>query len=200
MGFNVIPFDQYQHPNKFLDFCRIASQEVAQPASVNMWTSTWEVDTNTLPYKLLVDKTYTSPRGIFYLVLDDNNIIACGGAYQSKFCSDILIAGARTWVSKEYRNLSVSREYLLPNQKKFAINKNYKAIALSFNNYNKNIIKIWKRTRLGEHRLPRQSHHLFYNNFNEVDFPVTIQYTKHWIIYEKLDPNFDFDWISIQCK
>ena len=54
--------------------------------------------------------------------------------------------------------------------------------------------------RLGEKRTARQPYHLFYNNFNEVEFPVTIQYTKQWIIYEKLDPNFDFNWISIQCK
>jgi hypothetical protein len=40
----------------------------------------------------------------------------------------------------------------------------------------------------------RQPHHLFYNGAIEVKFPVTIQYTKQWVLYEKLDPRFEFDW------
>jgi hypothetical protein len=43
----------------------------------------------------------------------------------------------------------------------------------------------------------RQSHHLFYNGAIEVDFPVTIQYTKQWVMYEQLDPSFVFDWTII---
>jgi hypothetical protein len=68
---------------------------------------------------------------------------------------------------------------------------------LTFNDYNKNIIKIWQRTRLGETREPRRSHHMFYKNFNEVLFPVIIQYTTQWAIYERLDDSFDFDWQTI---
>ena len=99
---------------------------------------------------------------------------------------------------KKYRNKSLPREILLPAQKKWAQDRNSGAIGLTFNDYNKNLIYAWKRKRLGELRTPRQSHHLFYNNFNEVDFPVTIQYTKQWIIYEKLDPTFNFDWSTIK--
>jgi hypothetical protein len=198
MKFNLVSFEDYPHTDKFLNFCQTASLEDTQPASKNMWSPTWEVDSHTLPYKLLVNKTYAAPRGVFYLVLDNNDIIACSGAYQSEFCSDLLIAGARTWISKKYRNLSVAREYLLPCQKEFAIKNNYKAIALSFNDYNKNIIKIWKRNRLGENRSPRQLHHMFYNNFQMVEFPVAIQHTPQWVIYEKLDSNFNFEWNNIR--
>jgi hypothetical protein len=198
MGFNVIPFDEYQYPDKFLDFCKTASQEVTQPASVNMWSSSWEQDLHTLPYKLFIEKIYTAPRGTFYLVLHNNEIVACSGAYRSEFCSSVLIAGARTWVSNSYRNLLLLRDYLLPAQKKFAIDNNYQAVALSFNSYNKNIIKIWKRSRLGEKLSPRESHHMFYNNFNEVEFPVEIQYTPQWVIYEKLNSNFNFDWNNLR--
>jgi hypothetical protein len=31
----------------------------------------------------------------------------------------------------------------------------------------------------------------------EVNFPVTIQYTPQWVIYEKIDKDFEFDWGSI---
>ena len=73
---------------------------------------------------------------------------------------------------------------------------------ISFNEYNKNLIQVFKRRRFGENKdriNNRQPHHLFYNEMNEPKFPVIIQYTKQWIIYEKLDPSFDFDWTSIKA-
>jgi hypothetical protein len=79
--------------------------------------------------------------------------------------------------------------------------KNIKLIALTFNNYNKNLIQVFKKRRLGEKvdRLKtRNPGHLFYNNFNEVKFPVSIQYTKQWVVYEKLDINWDYDWSLIR--
>ena len=68
---------------------------------------------------------------------------------------------------------------------------------LTINEYNKNIIKIWQRTRFGELRKPRRPHHMFYKNFNKVSFPITIQYTPQWAIYEQLDDTFEFNWQSI---
>jgi hypothetical protein len=84
--------------------------------------------------------------------------------------------------------------------KQWAIDNNCKAIAITFNDYNKNLIETFKRKRLGETRSPRQLHHLFYNNFNVIDFPLNIQYTKQWIAYEQLNLNFMFDWNTIRWK
>jgi hypothetical protein len=80
------------------------------------------------------------------------------------------------------------------------MNKNIKMIALSFNEYNKNIIQIFKRNRLGEKpgRInSREPHNIFYSGLHEVNFPVTIQYTRQWIIYEKIDNTFNFDWSKL---
>jgi len=41
---------------------------------------------------------------------------------------------------------------------------------------------------------------LFYNGIKELDFPVTIQYTKQWVIYEQLDPEWTYDWSIIEHK
>lgn len=200
MRINTVTFENFNRLDQFLDFCKSASLDSSQSAATNMWSASWKTESHTLPYKLLVEKLYSPPHGIFHLLIHNDQIIACSGAYRSKFSKDILIAGARTWVSKNYRNLLLSREYLLPAEKKFAIDNGYKAIALSFNDYNKNIIEIWKRSRLGEKLSPRQPYHMFYNNFNEVEVPVEIQYTSQWVIYEKLDPEFNFDWNSIRCR
>jgi len=85
----------------------------------------------------------------------------------------------------------------LTREKQWAIENKFKAIALCFNDYNKNIIEIWKKRRLGEVRTPRTPRHIFYNGMNQVDFAVNIQHTKQWIVYEKLDESFKFDWTSI---
>jgi hypothetical protein len=72
---------------------------------------------------------------------------------------------------------------------------------LTFNEYNKNLINVFKRRRLGEKNdrcNTREPKHLFYTGLNEVPFAVTIQYTKQYALYEKIDSSFDFDWETIK--
>jgi hypothetical protein len=181
----------------FYEFLRNAWLEKSQPAHVNMWADYWNTKDYTLPY--LLEKTDRFKKnGNFNILFDNNKVIACSGVYQSAFCEDLVIAGTRTWIDKDYRNLSIAREFLLPAEKEWAIKNNYKAIALCFNDYNKNMIKIWGRIRLGENRTTRQPHHIFYNGLNEVKHPVMVQYTRQFIAYEKLDPEFSFNWSSIK--
>jgi hypothetical protein len=162
-----------------------------------MWDNNWEDKNNTLPYLLEKTDRFTGT-GEYNILFNERDVIACSGIYTSMFSPSVAIAGTRTWIATDYRNKSIAREYLLTAEKEWAIKNNFKAIALCFNDYNKNIINIWKRFRLGEDRSPRQSHHLFYNGLNEVLFPVTIQYTKQWIIYEVLESDFYFDWETIK--
>ena len=199
MTYYVSSFD-YSNPDSFFEFCKAASLEIDQPAAANMWHDNWIDENYTLPYILFKDNRFKNSKGKFFILKHNELIIGCSGVYISDFSPQIGILGCRTWISNKYRNQSLVRDYLLPAQRSWAIDRNASVVGLTFNDYNKNLINTWKRVRLGEKRKVRQPYHLFYNNFNEVDFPVTIQYTKQWIIYEKLDPNFDFDWISIQCK
>jgi hypothetical protein len=182
----------------FFEFLRVANKETTQPAHENMWNDDWQNQTHTLPY--LLEKTDRfSIGGIYNVVFDGDIVVACSGIYTSTFCIDLVIAGTRTWINKEYRNKSISRD-ILAAEKLWAINNNFKAVGICFNDYNKNIINIWKRRRLGEKRTPRMPHHLFFNGINEVSFPVNIQYTKQWLIYEKLEEDFDFNWNDIEWK
>ena len=50
---------------------------------------------------------------------------------------------------------------------------------MSFNDYNKNLIKLWSKPRLS---MPAEClpQHLFYSNFNIVPFPVIIKNTKQY--------------------
>lgn len=183
--------------NSFFNFCQEQSIE-KQPASSNMWSQTWETDPQTLLYVLNYTDRFDYPNGNFTILYDNDTIAACGGIYRSEFSHDLAIAGCRTWIEKRYRNKMIAREFLLPEHKKWAIKTKCKAIGLTFNDYNKNIIYAWKRRRAGETRILRQPHHLFYNNFNEIDFSLNIQHTEQWLVYEKLDTNFSYDWNTIK--
>jgi hypothetical protein len=197
----IISYNELVDDAIFFNFLKTESLEVEQPASVNIWSDNWETSSNTLPYLLSNGKRFDGVNGEFYILFKNDVIVACGGVYISDFDQNIAIAGVRTWVSKEYRHLSLNKDYLLTEQKKWAIGKNMKIIALSFNEYNKNIIQIFKRNRLGEKtgRInSRNSKNMFYNGVNEVPFQVTIQHTPQWVIYEKIDENFNFDWTKLK--
>jgi hypothetical protein len=193
--------DFYKLSTKEVDnfFSFLQSQQTSDdPAWTNMWDDNWSNKANTLPYILTKTNKYKGNEGAFYIVYDDEKIIACGGVSKLATNAFIALAGTRTWIATEYRNLSIARNYLLPEHKAWAIKNNCKQVALTFNDYNKNIIAIWKRMRLGEKRTPREPRHIFYSNFNEVPFQVNIQYTTQWVIYEKLDSDWDFNWQIIK--
>lgn len=183
--------------NVFIEFLKEAGNETAQSAHGNMWDQNWRVKTNTLMYLLEYTSRFKT-RGFYQVVFDGGKVVACGGAYTSDFSNDIAILGARTWIHRDYRHKLISREMLLPKEKEWAINNNHKVITLTFNEYNKNLINLWYRTRLGEQRTARESHHFGFNGVTELQFPVCIQYSKQWILYEKLSDSFDFDWESIR--
>jgi hypothetical protein len=187
------------HRNIFFNFLKHISMETTSPAHLNMRDDDWKNKTNTLPY--ILEKTNRFKiNGVFNVLFDGSKVVGCSGIYASDFCSKMAIAGTRTWIDKEYRNSAISREWLLPAEKKWAIQNGFGAIAVCFNEYNKNIIELWKRVRLGETRTQRMPKHLFYANMHEVEFPVLIQYTKQWVMYEKIDPYFQFNWDSIKAN
>jgi hypothetical protein len=197
----IVHYSDLSDNSEFFDFLKTESLEVDQPACVNLWSKDWEINVHTLPYILTNTKRFDGINGEFYIIYNDDKIVACSGVYISDFSTDIAIAGVRTWVNKNYRHLTLNKDYLLVEHKKWAMDKNMKIIALSFNDYNKNIIQIFKRGRLGEKsgRInSRESKNLFYNGLCEVKFPVTIQYTPQWVIYEQLDSSFKFDWDTLK--
>ena len=186
---------------EFFNFLKTESLEIDQPASINLWSDDWVNNNHTLPYILTNTRRFDGVNGEFFILYDKDKIVACGGVYISDFNKDIAIAGVRTWINKDYRHLILNKDYLLVEHKKWATNNNIKMIALSFNEYNKNIIQIFKRNRLGEKpgRInSREPHHMFYSGLHEVNFPVIIQYTPQWVIYEKLNDTFDFNWESLR--
>jgi len=168
-------------------------------AAKNMWDES--KSKSSLVYILENTDRFLYPNGEFNILFYNSLIVGCAGVYKSLFSNEIALAGTRAWLSKEFRNKHILREYFLPNHKLWAKMNYCKAVALCFNEYNKSLIKVFKRTRLGESSSRvnfKEPKHLFYNGICEIDFPVIIQHTKQYVIYEKLDTNFMFDWQLIK--
>jgi GNAT superfamily N-acetyltransferase len=178
---------------KFLQFLLKASMELKQPAHSNM---TLDGENNTLLY--ILDNSDRFKNGQFNILFHNENIIACSGCYVSSFSDDVLIAGSRTWIDKEYRNKNISREYLLPFERRWAIDNNLKCMALTFNDYNKNLINMWFRKGFGERRPNRKDYHFGFKGLHTLEFAVNIQYTKQYVLYENLDDSFSYDWNQLK--
>jgi hypothetical protein len=187
----------------FFNFLKKEVEHSTEPAAINMWDDNWQEKNYTLPYILTNTNRFFHQNGQFHIITDNHDIIGCGGVYRSEFNSEFSIAGSRTWVTKTYRNKSILRDSLLSSHKTWSITHNLKAVGLCFNHYNKNLIEIFKRRRLGEslERLTsRKPYHMFFNGLKEVPFSVRIQNTEQYLIYENLDCNFKFDWTAIKWK
>jgi hypothetical protein len=178
---------------EFKDYCYKQSL-LDHPASKNMFGD----ENNTLNYILDNTDRFNNYKGEFYILYVDNEIAACSGIYKAEFCKHVALAGTRTWTTEKFKNKNLHRNILLPVQKSWAISNDCKQIAICFNDYNKNLMKVPYRSRAGEGPIRRTKKHLFYSNINRVEFPVNIQNTKQWVLYEKLDVNWDFDWKTIE--
>jgi hypothetical protein len=187
--------------NCFWDTIEQEVQKDTSPAMVNMHSRTWRTENNTLRYLLEVDNKFNL--GEYYVLFNDELPVASGGVYFSEWSEDIAMAGIRTWAHTEHRNKLLVAEYILPACKAWAVKNECKAITLTFNEYNKNLVKVFTRIRAGETatrisgRTPKR---LFYNGVNVVDFPLEINYTKQWLIYEKLFEHWMFNWEEIKWR
>lgn len=187
-----------EQKNLFFEFLQRTHKNSPNPAYANMWHEQWHEKNNTLPF--ILEKTDRFKNGLFQVLFDQGNIVGCSGAYTSEFSPEVAILGTRLFVCEEYRNQLVFREELLPRERAWAIKTKHRAVMLTFNEYNKNIMVLWFRTRLGKKLDQRQPYHFGFNGLTKIDFPIKIQFTRQYAMYEKLDPTFSYDWNQIKFE
>ena len=183
--------------NQILDFCIFASSFKEDPAHVNMYHKNWEDHPETLPYLVFISHRFAKGNGEFFVLLEDEKIIGISGIHISAFDKNVALGGVRTWLPKKYRGKFLVGRYLLPRQLAWAKQQHLKTIALTFNEYNKNLIPYFTRTGVSISK-KRNPNSMFYKGVNVVNFPCNIQYTKQWIIYDKIDLDYEPDWESIR--
>lgn len=200
--FNVISIfrENYyiDNKNKILNYCRNAFLEKDEPSHVNMYSSDWENDVASLPYLIYCSNRFKNGNGDMFALLDqDNNICALSGVNISDFDRNVALAGVRTWLNKKLRGEFFIGRYLLPEHLSWAKSQHLKTVALTLNDYNKRLLPYFKRSGIGirKNRIPTS---MFYNGQFHVDFPVIINYTKQWVIYHKIDEQYEPNWESIR--
>lgn len=194
MQTEVLNFEDVNQTELFEFLQKISNDE--SPASKNMWNNNWKDQSETLPYLLYKKKRFTDPKGMYTILKINGEIKAIAGVYISDFDPNIAIGLVRGWVDKEYRGKFVLGNYIAPVQLAWAKEKKCKSFFLTFNEYNKNLVNIIKRNGLGrsKNRNPKK---LFFNGVYESPFPVEIQYTKQWVVYDMLD-SYTIDWEKIK--
>ena len=186
------------HKDKILEYCCNAFEEKTEPSHVNMWHKDWKNINSTFPYLLYNSNRFSNGNGdMFVLFDDDDNILAVSGVNISEFDNNVALGGVRTWLNKDMRGQFVVGRYLLPIQLKWATEVGCKIVALTFNDYNKRLIPYFARSGFGIQK-KRNPNSMFYNGQHILDFPVTINYTKQWVIYHKIDETYFPDWDSIK--
>lgn len=198
MKFSVVPYENVDK-EEFFKFCKEEFKDTEQPAHVNMWHDNWSIQTHTLPYLLEVEKRFLEPTGKFFVLFDGTTIVGCSGVYRSDFSEHICIVGLRSWINKDYRAKFLLGRFLYPEQVKWAKAQGFKQAAITFNEYNYKLKNIFLRNGFGVVK-NRTENSLFFNGVNEVEFPVEIKYTKQWVLYEKFDLSWSFDYNKIRWR
>jgi len=183
---------------EFLEFCKKSYESQYSPACVNMWHPDWENRAETLPF-LVYKSNRFSDNGIFFILRINGKIEAVSGIYISAFDKSVAIGGVRSWTNPGHQADLIIGRHIFPKQLKWAKDHNIKTIALTFNEYNKKLMRYFTRNGLGvvKNRTPDM---LFYNGVYEVPFPVIIQNTKQWALYHKIDETYDPNWELIRYK
>jgi len=196
MNIEVLTLDCVDQKD-FFNFLKTASLEIDHPASANMWSEDWETNNSTLPYLIYKKKRLVDPKGEFYILKINGKIEAMAGVYISDFDENVALGGVRAWVNKKYRAQFLIGKYILPLQLTWSKQKKCKLFFLTFNEYNKNLINSIKRSGFGivKNRTPNK---LFYNGVFESPFPCNIQHTKQWVVYDKIDKSYNFNWEVIR--
>jgi hypothetical protein len=190
-------FDSIEFKESFFTFCKAAFEEKDQPAHSNMWDDDWQTNDNTILYHLFVSKRLCCDTGETFVLMEGKKILAVSSIYISPFDKHVAIGGVRSWVVNDFRGKFMIGRYLLPLQLTWAKNKKLKTIALTFNEYNRDLINYFKRSGFGIKK-NRNPSSLFYNGLYEVKFPINLQYTKQWAIYHKIDEEYEPDWGKIK--
>jgi len=193
----------YQEKDHFYDFLKKFKNDKS-PAVKNMWDEDWKHKNYTLPYLLYNTDRFKEPKGSFFVYYDNADVAACAGVYTSEFNPFITLTGVRLLIGYNYRHKNVGINIVFPHHRQWAIEHDQKMVVISFNEYNKNLSQIFVRQRLGEKVKVEQKLNdpkkMFYNGYNYLDYPVRIQNTKQWVVYEYLDTNWVYDWQEIKYE
>lgn len=163
------------------------------PASKNMTSAGWRLNSASLLYLLYEEKRFDPPNGKLFVVYDNNQIVAVSGVYISDFNKYVAIGGVRTWTRKEYRTKYLHGKYLIPAQIEWAKAADMKMFALTFNDYNEWLPKFISRGKKGKATSFGLGFCETYKDFVPHDTKLTIKNVEQYVLKMPLEEGFDID-------
>lgn len=136
---------------------------------------------------------------IVYLLYDNDNLVHVSCLRKSDFHDNIFILCVRALTNKNYRSKGIMLDYIIPNQIEDSKYYGSKMCLLTFNeNYN---FYIQQNKRLKNNKsfmLGFIKNKQLYQRFNYVNFSCNIFNTEQWVLYIKLEDNFEYDFTNIK--
>lgn len=134
----------------------------------------WEENRHSLLSTIVLDRRFDFPNGNFHLIHDGSEPIACSGSYKSDWSKDIWVCGVRTWTNPLFRTDWWQGKLLLPLEAEMALQRQAKAIVLTFNESSEPLRQFLKRIARGQAVSLGSSSAEFYKDliFLEDDFLI----------------------------
>lgn len=177
------------------------------PGLKNFSLENWKENPSSLMFKLVNTNDFSPTRGGIFMLHDGRKTIAISGFHKlntgaDRYDPDVYICGVRTLVREEYRHHLLVSTYLIPAQYNEVKKRNGKMMIFCFDASDPfslyNVYKNGKFNLFLKNKLKNFDE--IYGNMVPHDKQVYINYTKHNVLYKKLDPDFNFDWSKIEVK
>ena len=179
------------------ELCSLAADERLAP---NWLPDDWESKTSSLFYLLHREGRFSEGRGRFFLLYDQDRLVACSGVYLSAWSNQVAVGGVRTFTHPRYR-MAFAREtgkfyhsdILLPWQFEWARRQGCVAFALSFTEESKTLLEFLRRIGRGEAVAlglkPSPETAKFYSHFVLHPEKVLVQFVEQDLYYRVIQPS-----------
>lgn len=186
-----------------ITFCKNAKND-SRPAAENMRLENYQERSHCLMHKLIVQKEYDT--GGYGLLYRNKEAVTGGGFYQTKWHDQLYMSGVRSYTIPGIKQgLNYLQGELWHAQLDKITELGGKVAMSSYNDYNAylidTLIKIndpanWK-TSFCENGLWYRKPGRRITPMRKISHPVTYNYTKQWIMYCLIDPDFDAEFQDI---
>lgn len=148
------------------------------------------------------EQRFSKENGGLCLLMHESEIVGISGYNRSELNPEIWISGVRTLIHTEHRHNVLISKFIVPFQIQSIKERNGKCVIWLFDAGNeKNIFRVVKNGKLNV--LLQNQLEAFkktaYNNLQVLDYPIVVNHTLQYVIYQYLEDGYTFDWNSLEC-
>lgn len=155
-------------------FCRSAESDSSPAAQNYHWTG-WERNTASIMWALVQEQRY-DVGGLDLLYVNDEPT-AISGYYPADWDPRVLVVGSRVYTVPNHRGDWWHGQYLFPRQADYARRAGYRAMVMTFNEYNHRLLRFIQRMTQGHAVVLGQAIPDFYRDFRVLPGRYIVKHT-----------------------